>query len=36
MRTGMKSLHQDSMLKVKLGYTTMEEALSNVPPDMNL
>ncbi|HEX2855262.1 MAG TPA: ATPase, T2SS/T4P/T4SS family [Opitutaceae bacterium] len=33
MRTGMKSLHQDSMLKVKLGLTTMEEALSNVPPD---
>jgi type IV pilus assembly protein PilB len=34
MRNGMKSLHQDSMLKVKLGYTSMEEALSNVPPDM--
>ncbi len=34
MRTGMKSLHQDSMLKVKLGISTMIEALSNVPPDM--
>lgn len=34
MRNGMKSLHQDSMLKVKLGLTTMDEAISNVPPDM--
>ncbi len=34
MRTGMKTLHQDSMLKVKEGVTTFEEALSNVPPDM--
>ncbi|MEO7413341.1 MAG: GspE/PulE family protein, partial [Opitutaceae bacterium] len=34
MRTGMKSLHQDSMLKVKLGHTTMDEATSNVPPDL--
>ena len=34
MKGGMKTLHQDSMLKVKLGFTTIEEALSNVPPDM--
>ncbi len=34
MRTGMKTLHQDSMLKVKEGVTTMEEALANVPPDL--
>ena len=34
MRNGMKSLHQDSMLKVKEGVTTMEEALATVPPDM--
>ena len=34
MRTGMKTLHQDSVLKVKEGTTTLLEALSNVPPDM--
>ena len=34
MRTGMKTLHQDSILKVKMGLTTVEEALSNVPPDL--
>ncbi len=34
MKNGMKTLHQDSMLKVKMGLTTIEEALSNVPPDM--
>jgi type II secretory ATPase GspE/PulE/Tfp pilus assembly ATPase PilB-like protein len=34
MREGMKTLHQDSMLKVKMGLTTIEEALANVPPDM--
>ncbi len=34
MRTGMKTLHQDSMLKVKQGLTTIEEALANVPPDL--
>ena len=34
MRTGMKSLHQDSLLKVKDGVSTMMEALSNIPPDM--
>ncbi len=36
MKNGMKTLHQDSMLKVKMGLTTFEEALSNVPPDMIL
>jgi type IV pilus assembly protein PilB len=30
----MKTMHQDSMLKVKMGLTTMEEALANVPADM--
>ncbi len=34
MKDGMKTLHQDSMLKVKQGLTTIEEALANVPPDM--
>ena len=34
MRTGMKTLHQDSMLKVKDGTTTMMEAIANIPPDM--
>jgi type IV pilus assembly protein PilB len=34
MRNGMKTLHQDSMLKVKEGTTTVEEALANVPPDL--
>ncbi|HYC70660.1 MAG TPA: ATPase, T2SS/T4P/T4SS family [Opitutaceae bacterium] len=34
MKTGMKTMHQDSMLKVKMGLTTMQDALSNVPPDM--
>jgi type IV pilus assembly protein PilB len=36
MKTGMKTLHQDSMLKVKMGLTTIEEALANVPPDLTL
>jgi type IV pilus assembly protein PilB len=36
MKTGMKTLHQDSMLKVKMGLTTMEESLANVPPDLIL
>ncbi|HTQ29831.1 MAG TPA: GspE/PulE family protein [Opitutaceae bacterium] len=34
IKGGMKTLHQDSMLKVKLGLSTIEEALSNVPPDL--
>jgi len=28
MKNGMKTLHQDSMLKVKMGLTTIEEALA--------
>jgi type IV pilus assembly protein PilB len=36
MKNGMKTLHQDSILKVKMGLTTLEEALSNVPPDLIL
>ena len=36
MKNGMKTLHQDSILKVKMGLTTVEEALSNVPPDLIL
>jgi type IV pilus assembly protein PilB len=34
MRNGMMTLHQDSMLKVKEGLTTMAEAIGTVPPDM--
>lgn len=34
MRNGMMTLHQDSMLKVREGLTTMEEAIGTVPPDM--
>jgi type IV pilus assembly protein PilB len=34
MRGGMKTLHQDSLLKVKEGLTTMEEAIATVPPDL--
>ncbi len=34
VRQGMKTLHQDSMIKVKEGLTTFEEALATVPPDM--
>ncbi|HEU5079529.1 MAG TPA: GspE/PulE family protein [Opitutaceae bacterium] len=34
MRNGMKTLHQDSMLKVKMGLTTMEESIATVPPDL--
>jgi type IV pilus assembly protein PilB len=34
MKDGMKTLHQDSFLKVKEGLTTVEEALANVPPDL--
>ncbi len=33
-RGGMKTLHQDSLLKVKEGITTIEEAFTTVPPDM--
>jgi type IV pilus assembly protein PilB len=34
VRDGMSTLHQDSLLKVKEGLTTLVEALSTVPPDM--
>lgn len=34
MRNGMKTLHQDSLLKVKEGLSTLEEAISCVPPDL--
>jgi type IV pilus assembly protein PilB len=34
MATGMKTLHQDSMLKVKEGVSTILEAISTVPPDL--
>ena len=34
MHTGMKTLHQDSLLKVKEGLTTLEEAIATVPPDL--
>lgn len=34
VRGGMKTLHQDSLLKVKMGISTLEEALSTVPPDL--
>lgn len=34
IRNGMRTLHQDSMLKVKDGTTTIEEAIANVPADM--
>ena len=36
MRGGMKTLHQDSMMKVKEGITTLAEALATVPQDMEL
>ncbi len=34
MRGGMKTLHQDSLIKVKDGLTTLEEAIATVPPDV--
>ncbi len=33
-RAGMKTLHQDSLIKVKDGLTTIEEAIATVSPDM--
>ncbi len=36
MRGGMKTLHQDSIYKVKEGLTTLPESLSTVPQDMEL
>ena len=34
MKNGMRTLHQDSLLKVKEGLTTLKEALGTVPPDL--
>lgn len=34
VRNGMKTLHQDSMAKVREGITTIQEAIANVPPDL--
>jgi type IV pilus assembly protein PilB len=34
VRGGMKTLHQDSLVKVKDGLTTIEEAIATVPPDL--
>jgi type IV pilus assembly protein PilB len=34
MRAGMKTLHQDSLLKVRDGLATLAEAISTVPPDL--
>jgi type IV pilus assembly protein PilB len=34
IRNGMKTLHQDSLLKVRDGITTIHEAIGNVPADM--
>ena len=34
VRNGMRTLHQDSMLKVQEGVTTIEEAIAGVPPDL--
>ncbi len=36
VKHGMKTLHQDSMHKVKEGLTSMAEALSTVPQDLEL
>jgi len=36
MKSGMKTLHQDSIIKVKEGLTTLAESLSTVPQDMEL
>ena len=36
MKSGMKTLHQDSVFKVKEGLSTLAEALGTVPQDMEL
>jgi type II secretory ATPase GspE/PulE/Tfp pilus assembly ATPase PilB-like protein len=36
MRTGMKTLHQDSILKCQEGVSTVLESISTVPPDMGV
>jgi type IV pilus assembly protein PilB len=34
VRNGMKTLHQDSLVKVKDGLSTLVEALATVPEDL--
>jgi type IV pilus assembly protein PilB len=34
VKAGMKTLHQDSFLKVKEGLSSVAEAIANVPPDL--
>jgi hypothetical protein len=34
MMNGMSTLHQDSMKKVRAGFSTMEESIGTVPPDI--
>ncbi len=34
VKGGMVTLHQDSLIKVKEGLSTLEEAISTVPPDL--
>ncbi|MGF1484515.1 MAG: GspE/PulE family protein [Opitutales bacterium] len=34
VKNGMATLHQDSMMKVRAGTSTMEECITTVPPDM--
>lgn len=34
VRGGMKTLHQDSLIKVREGLSSIEEALGTVPPDL--
>ncbi len=34
MMNGMSTLHQDSMKKVRAGFSTLEEAIGTVPPDI--
>lgn len=34
MANGMKTLHQDALLKVQQGVSTIMEAVATVPPDM--
>ncbi|MDI1334987.1 MAG: GspE/PulE family protein [Lacunisphaera sp.] len=36
MKSGMKTLHQDSIIKVKEGLSTLAEAVATVPQDMEL
>jgi len=36
MKGGMKTLHQDSIMKVKEGHSSLAEAISTVPQDMEL